>query len=568
MPADDIDLTQFESDAAMPPVACEGDWPTLNDWTAISYGADICLEGRVHGHPRLPDGGEIRTSAVSRIAKDRTWAKTRNTFYALGVPAPRAAAEHIPDVLQLICSPDWDAALALLAAWTKPRADELSPAMDSLRRLLPWSERRAIVAVIRRELSANGQHRLGDIWSIIATDPDEWSSCRLAANTVGAAFKEWSAFRGGVDDATGRRMRRIVNGWWAMAKGRSGKLMSTTQQDPVALAHSLGEDLAQCEDDLIKEDGNEREGKLLDKLRQDPPPVQPEPVGPGLIVIAKIGGNAKDWRNRPTCEEFRPLVGKPIPLVETPDLAQARATLAAEFPHAAAQIDILLSDLVGRHTVKLRPTLLVSAAGGLGKSRLAHRVAAVLGLQFSGCDASGSNDSSFAGCARHWSTAEPCAPLAAVLSTGTANPLLLIDEIDKASRSSNNGGLAQALLPFLEKNETASRYNDIYLQAPVDLSGINYLLTANDELLLPKVLRDRLRILRVPAPTVAHLPALARTIVREIAVERGVDAAWAAPLDGDELHIAAGLWPGGSIRRLRAIIECLLARRDEQAQRH
>ena len=123
MPTDDINLSGFLTDAPMPPYTGAGDWPLLSDWTAVGYGGAVCLEGRVTGHPRLSDGGVIRTSALSRIARDRSWAQTRNTVYALGTPAKQQALpEHIPDILQLVSSPDWDAAVALLMAWTKPRA--------------------------------------------------------------------------------------------------------------------------------------------------------------------------------------------------------------------------------------------------------------------------------------------------------------------------------------------------------------------------------------------------------------------------------------------------------------
>src|SRR6185295_2903499 len=162
--------------------------------------------------------------------------------------------------------------------------------------------------------------------------------------------------------------------------------------------------MANDETDLMKEDANEREGKLLDKLRRpEPPATPPEPAGPGVIVIQRIGGNAKSWNNKPTCEEFRPLEGRKLPLVAVPDLAQARAKLAAEFPHAAAQIDILLSDLIGRTDgVTFRPTLLVSEPG-TGKSTLASCVGEIFSLYVARYDGAGSNDASFAGCARHWS---------------------------------------------------------------------------------------------------------------------------------------------------------------------
>lgn len=80
-------------------------------------------------------------------------------------------------------------------------------------------------------------------------------------------------------------------------------------------------------------------------------------------------------------------------------------------------------------------------------------------------------------------------------------------------------------------------------------------------------LRDRLRIVGIPHPGIEHVPVLVRGIVADIMSEKGAER-FAVPLDGDELEIAATLWKGGSIRKLRAIVGRLLSRRDKRATRH
>jgi hypothetical protein len=141
--------------------------------------------------------------------------------------------------------------------------------------------------------------------------------------------------------------------------------------------------------------------------------------------------------------------------------------------------------------------------------------------------------------------------------------MVLIDEIDKAGASRHNGALTSALLPFLEP-ENARAYPDPYVQSEVDLSHVNYILTCNEDSALPGPLRDRLRIVRLPRPTIEHLPALARGIVADIARERGGDPRFWPPLEDGELAIAERLWRGGSVRRLRAIVERLPAYREER----
>jgi ATP-dependent Lon protease len=207
--------------------------------------------------------------------------------------------------------------------------------------------------------------------------------------------------------------------------------------------------------------------------------------------------------------------------------------------------------------------LLAGKPGG-GKSRLARRLAETLELPLHRFDGSGSSDNAFGGTPRRWSSGEHCVPLEAVRRHKVANPMVLIDEIDKAGASRHNGALTSALLPFLEP-ENARAYPDPYAQADLDVSHVNYILTCNDDTVLPAPLKDRLRIVRLPRPTIAHLPALARGIVADIANERGGDARFFPALDDPELAVAESLWArSGSVRRLRAIVERLLAYREER----
>ena len=81
-----------------------------------------------------------------------------------------------------------------------------------------------------------------------------------------------------------------------------------------------------------------------------------------------------------------------------------------------------------------------------------------------------------------------------------------------------NGRLWEALLPFCDA-ETSRRYRDQSLDCELDLSMVSYIATANDVSRLPAPLRDRFRIVKVPDPTLAHLPALAANVMRDLAIE-------------------------------------------------
>jgi len=225
----------------------------------------------------------------------------------------------------------------------------------------------------------------------------------------------------------------------------------------------------------------------------------------------------------------REILNVPVPLVETPPLDRIRHALMMEFPYAVPVIDFALADLMGRPVVKMRPLLLVGDPGG-GKSRFARRLGELLNLTVWRIDAAQSDGSAFAGTDRRWHSAECCHPLLAIARGRTANPLILIDELEKAATRTDYGRLWDCLLGLLEP-ETSRRYPDPALQIPVDLSHVNYVATANSLEPLPMPLRDRFRIVMLPMPTTDDLDALLLGLLWTIGTERGIDARWIAPID-------------------------------------
>lgn len=227
---------------------------------------------------------------------------------------------------------------------------------------------------------------------------------------------------------------------------------------------------------------------------------QDEPEEPGVVVMPKDKASKLNVYQ----SEFKDLVDAKLPLRLAGDIGAVRRVLVAEYPHAVGAIDAVLRELREDKPVRLTPILLMGPAGA-GKSRLVRRIADLLGIGVYRYDGSGASDNMFGGSPKGWGNTVPSAPARAVNQMRIANPIVMVDEIEKAGTSSRNGRLWDALLTFLER-ETAARYRDVSLDAELDLSWVSHIATADSIENLPDPLKDRYRIVKVPAPRLADLP--------------------------------------------------------------
>ena len=87
----------------------------------------------------------------------------------------------------------------------------------------------------------------------------------------------------------------------------------------------------------------------------------------------------------------------------------------------------------------------------------------------------------------------------ALKTAGVKNPLIVLDEIDKVS-ANYKGETASALLEVLD-SEQNSRFEDHYIELPIDLSEVLFLTTANDASAIPQPLYDRMEVIEVSSYT-------------------------------------------------------------------